>query len=1256
MKIRADYEVGTLESKVEVQINEAVKSIDTLIGSLGTLKSALNNTVGSNSNNKIKDNVDQATKTIMALKSAVNFGAIYVGARKLWTNLKGISTEYIDMVETNNLFEVAMGKVIDQYGNLDEAQSKYYTRAMDFQNQMNEKLATNKSELQKYQSMYYSMLKSQGIDLDSSYKMSESLTKAGYDIASLYNLTVEDAMDKLKSGMAGQVEPLRKIGVDISESALQKVLQDAGIERSVQKLSYAEKEVARYIAIIKQAGQAQGDFAKTFESPANQAKVFKNQLIELKQVAGSFIVNAFQPILVWANAIIMVIKEILKSFANLFGYDLGTNGGTYLGEVSDNVDDIGTGLGTATKKVKEFKKQLLGFDEINNIEAPTTSNGSSSGSGGVAGGIDSKLLDSLKEWDNKMESISGKAQEIRDKMLEWLGFERNDDGTWKLKEGLTNFEKIKDVVETIGIALGTWKIASAITNFMKSFGLLGTGDASKQKGFQIAFGITMLLTGIFAQYKGTQHMLNGDIDLFTLLETVLGTGAGAFGIASILKATNIGKQIGFAKSLQVGLGVMLTFQGIQVLTDGLKNNDVRNQIVGALETGIGMGLAVTSLTGNIVAGLAVSVAVTAAIGLATFIKNITSFRDSLGELKDRIEKTRERTETLTESIKNNSEAYKNARTSIKNSADSKITDLKASEKLIDKLKDLVTENGKVIKGNEKRVDFILKDLSDALGVELTRDGEVIKKNGEVVGSYKELKTSITKVIEQKKKEAKIEAYNEAYKEALKEEIKAKKDLKTAQDNYNEALKDYQEMMKKGYDSDTWISVMTNMSAAEKTLENANKHYKEVTDDIKDTDSKLTNELIKETDKVSNETTKQSKTASKTLQDMLKKSSDEWEKAYDKLKDDQKTSMLTQSTTLDTWSPVLEKKWKNMATNSSNEFTKAISNVPSNVQSKILSAITKTENITPQMQKAWANLAKKSETDFFSALGKVNDDSKIAILKSITTTQGLTNTTSKAWADLASNSKTKYNKALSGLDSVTRDKIQAAVQAVKNKNETMKTTTEKLGGKGKTGLKTGLGTTTQTANNFLKGFNSVITGKDPADVITNIKELAKSILSRFNSALGIRSPSRETKKTAKYFAQGFNLQLVKEMPQSVKQVSEYANNLSNSFNDNLEMNEAFDKIKQGIKVDTQQLSINANEHINYDTIKGQIQTQSNILLNGVIADRIAEASYNAFCKAMRDEGIRVDVEARTDEGIIFKKIQSQAEEFYMQTGEVPFPAY
>lgn len=528
---------------------------------MDTLTTALNNSINSTKSNKLKQNIDGSIKSVGSFKKLINFSAIYAGMHKMWNMVSDVAKANIDMIETNNLFEVSMGKVVDEYGNLNETASQYYIKALEFQDKMNEKLATNKSELKQYQAMYYNMLISQGIDKDSSYLMSESLTKAGYDMASLYNLDVDEAMKKLQSGLAGQVKSLRDIGIDVSESALGKVLENVGIERSVEQLSYAEKEVARYIAILEQAGEAQGDFARTFESPANQIKVFKNQLEELKQVAGSFIVNVFGNILVYVNAIIMVVKEILKSFASLFGFDLNLGGSSDLSE-DTGIDDVTTGLGDATKKAKELKNILMGFDEINNITLPSSS---SSGSDEVSGGIDEKLLKNLKEWENQMDNISGKAQEIRDSMLDWLGFERDDDGTWKLKEGYTNFEKIKDAVIWIGLAFASWKLGEIVSNII-DFGnviskIANGEDLTKiQDKMRIMAGLTITITSIHFLIDGLKGISNGELTTEKILKALggsIGLGTGTWVLTKNIKLSLIVGSISVGWTIGTSIGEWL---------------------------------------------------------------------------------------------------------------------------------------------------------------------------------------------------------------------------------------------------------------------------------------------------------------------------------------------------------------------------------------------------------------------------------------------------------------------------------------------------------------------------------------------------------------------------------------------------------------------------------------------------------------------------------------------------------------------------
>ena len=573
---------------------------------------------------------------IVGLNKALTLTAIAYGMRKLMQGVGYVAEEYISLVESNNLFQVSMKAVADEYGNIDMASSTYYKRAIDFQNQMSEKLGANKKELQNYQAIYMNMFSGQGISNDISYRLSENLTKAGYDLASLYNKDIKTTMENLQSGISGQPEGLRKnFGIDISEGTLNGILDNLGIERSVDQLSYAEKEVARYIAILRQAGNAQGDFAKTIDSPANQLKMLKNQFAELAQVAGSFVVNWFGGLIAYVNGAIMAVKQVLIYFATLFGYDLDFGGATSsMQDTSDAIGGIGSGLSDASGKAKELKKELMGFDEINNIQKPTDSSGGGGGGGASGAGIDSKLLEALDDWDNKMESIQGKAQEIRDTILEWLGFDANGN----LKEGLTNFEKIKDVVKAIGVAFGTWTVSKAITNLLSSLGILSKPDA-----FKLTFGFTLALTGIFAQYKGVEHLLDGDVDLFTILETLLGTAGGTFGIVNVLNATRAGKTIPLGKKIKIGTGIMLAIAGVQTYVDGMlgikdgkiTSADLLKSIGGALGVGVSMAIMGLSIPVSATVSLLLLGMTIQSIGEQTTLGQTTKLlRERLGIDKD----------------------------------------------------------------------------------------------------------------------------------------------------------------------------------------------------------------------------------------------------------------------------------------------------------------------------------------------------------------------------------------------------------------------------------------------------------------------------------------------------------------------------------------------------------------------------------------------------------------------------------------------
>ena len=207
-------------------------------------------------------------------------------------------------------------------------------------------------------------------------------------------------------------------------------MQELGLEKSVSELTQAEKEILRYISTLRQARNAMGDFANTLESPANQLKVLRQQFYEMQAAIGNLFVGAFARILPYVNGIIMVIKALARAIASFFGIqmkDYNTGLASYaddLNDYSESLDGVGDSANGAGNSIKALKRQVLAFDQINNLTTPTPSSGSggSGGGGGSLTDIDERLLAALEEYDNGMDKVKMKAVEIRDTIMEWLGF------------------------------------------------------------------------------------------------------------------------------------------------------------------------------------------------------------------------------------------------------------------------------------------------------------------------------------------------------------------------------------------------------------------------------------------------------------------------------------------------------------------------------------------------------------------------------------------------------------------------------------------------------------------------------------------------------------------------------------------------------------------------------------------------------------------------------------------------------------------
>ena len=272
-------DVESLELQITGNAKSAQKSIDALIATLDKLKQATAGACGldkvSNEMGKVADKMSKIKSINLGLpaatkKSAKSFSLFSSKALASAFSLHkitdavgswiGKSNEY---VENLNLFTVAMGE--------------YASEAQEYAETVGEVMGIDPSTWMRNQGVFMTLATGFGVVSDRASTMSQQLTQLGYDISSFFNISVEDAMQRLQSGISGELEPLRRLGYDLSQAKLEATALSLGIDKSVSSMTQAEKAELRYYAIMTQVTTAQGDMARTLDDPANQLRVFKAQ-------------------------------------------------------------------------------------------------------------------------------------------------------------------------------------------------------------------------------------------------------------------------------------------------------------------------------------------------------------------------------------------------------------------------------------------------------------------------------------------------------------------------------------------------------------------------------------------------------------------------------------------------------------------------------------------------------------------------------------------------------------------------------------------------------------------------------------------------------------------------------------------------------------------------------------------------------------------------------------------------------------------
>ena len=494
-----EMQIEKLTLDISVKINRSISNVAKLDKQIQHLQS----TIDKLNIDKLNFNVTGGTGRGGSSTSAKTKGSIFDvgnlyhivrlvqfvgrGLQKVGNIMKDVVQAGIDYTETLNLWQVAMGKNVDQ--------------AEDFINRMAKAYGYATTTLMQYQATFRNMLSNLGgVDSNVSYKLSEYLMQMAGDYASLYNVTIEKAMQTFQSVLAGQVRPIRSVsGYDITENTIFELYQSLGGEKTMRQLSQTEKRLLRIMAVFQQMERsgAVGDLSKTLGNSANQLRIINEQVTELKTWLGNILEMYLRPALPIVQAFLMVATEVAKVIAKNLGYEA--------------FDGTIAGFEESAKKADELAGKLLSFDKFEALN---------SSSGDNALGIDSKLLEGMAKYESLLDHNNTLAQEMVKDILP-----RFIDENGELTEGA---QKIQDAIEKIfGFTknlyklneeggFGEWsKDAETLNSKLKalpSILLTIITLLSKSKFEKFGLGITTATSNLGSWLKGVSSGVQGKLN------------------------------------------------------------------------------------------------------------------------------------------------------------------------------------------------------------------------------------------------------------------------------------------------------------------------------------------------------------------------------------------------------------------------------------------------------------------------------------------------------------------------------------------------------------------------------------------------------------------------------------------------------------------------------------------------------------------------------------------------------------------------
>lgn len=427
--------------------------------------------------------------------------ATYFWVKRIFDALKKSITSTADYIEAYNYFNVALGKIGSDWSHQWEkyaseigvSSAEEYADSFSSRLQENLKglsgvsieldakgngllstkgtknLGLNIQEVTQYASQLASVTNSVGQTGEVSLATASAFTKLGADMSSLFNIDYSSVMNNLQSGLIGQSRALYKYGIDITNATLQTYAYELGLEKAVSEMTQAEKMQLRMIAILDQSKVSWGDLANTINSPSNMIRQFKNNLKETGMVLGQLFIPLLQKVLPVINGVTIALKNL---FVNLAGFlniniDLSSFGQGY-SDIGEEMDGVADSFDNATESAKEWKNQLMGFDEINKLQEDKSSKN------GVGGSIDltDEILKATSEyekiWQQAYDRMENDAEKWAQKIIK--NFKNISKNLEPITKPIAKFSStaLKDFYNEFLVPVGQWTMGEGIPNFINS--------------------------------------------------------------------------------------------------------------------------------------------------------------------------------------------------------------------------------------------------------------------------------------------------------------------------------------------------------------------------------------------------------------------------------------------------------------------------------------------------------------------------------------------------------------------------------------------------------------------------------------------------------------------------------------------------------------------------------------------------------------------------------------------------------------------